>query len=123
MPLFQDQALTGTDFDGTPGNGELDFGLATGNDGERAMIMNVGLSSPINVDTFFFRLASSKVQLDAGDYIELGFNGSASLGGSIYGCEIVVPVDWFFYCVTSGLTAATKFLTVDWRAVTFTTAR
>jgi hypothetical protein len=119
MPLYSKTAAAAADFDGT-GDGDLDFAIGN-TDAERALIQNIGLSSTIDMATQFIRLAPSKAQLDLGEYIELTFNGAASLGVSLYSCEILVPTGWHLFVVTTGASAAIKYWNVDWRRVAYTT--
>jgi hypothetical protein len=124
MAILSDTALAGADFDGTPGNGEIDFpsfnGLESGNDQRRALITSVGVSCLSDMATVAVRMASSKVQLDAGDYIEIGYAAS-SKGLSLVACHILVPNDWLVFVVTTGAAASDKFYNIDWSRTQLTT--
>lgn len=124
MPLISDTAAALSDFDGTPGNGEIDFpgfsGISTANDTVRAMVTSLGLSSSVDMATVSIRLASSKAQHDAGNFVEVGY-AEASRGVSLVACHILVPVGFLMFFVTTGAANAIKYLNVDWQRVELTT--
>lgn len=120
MPLFQDDSPAAANFDGTIGNGQLDFALGA-TDAARALILNIGLSSNSDIGTISLRLSGSSAQLALGSYIELAFESSPTRGISLFGCDIVVPAQWRLHLVTTGVSLDTKFWNVDWRRISYST--
>ncbi len=120
MPLFLDSSSAGQNFGGTPGNGELDFGIGA-TDAARALIQNIGLSSNSDIGTIALRMARNASQLGLGSYIELAFEATPTRGISLFSCNIFVPPEWFLFLVTTGASADDKFWNVDWRRISYST--
>ena len=116
MPLVSQQAAAGTDLDGTAANGLLAFGLGARED-LRAELHSWSVSSAVATTTVHVVMAPSLAQYTAGEYMQLGY-GENTQGISAVGCGVLVPPLWVLLAITTGATAAIKYLTVDWRRIT-----
>ncbi len=122
MPQLQLTLVAGTDFDGTVGQGLLDFStilteISDGDDSVRALVMNIGVSAPAGgLEDTTIRLAPAGSVIGDLGYVQLAKSDDAT-GVSLYGCNITVPRAFDFQVYTTELAAVEKQLIVDWRAI------
>lgn len=117
MPQDTQTVASGTELDGTTGQGLLDFGLSATDDTQRAVILGTSISS---VGTFTLArlvLSPSLAEATNGPFLELGRATSGS-GISLVCCRCIVPRGWDLYAFTTEDVAAAKSFFVDWYRAT-----
>lgn len=105
MPLLQETVPSGTDFDGTAGQGLIDFSavfsdVSNLDDSVRAVIMGLGVSAEDDVlRSTIVRLGPAGLLITDLGYLQLA-NSTDSQGISIFGCSIVVPRTFSLFVFT-----------------------
>lgn len=119
MPLNEQTAVVGDNFDGTASKGL--FALASANktdDTQRAMLFSVAVQSGEVQTSIIVRLAKSLADANgAGPFIELANVADAS-GVNVPCCRCIVPITYQLFVITTGGVTTEKYAVVDWYNVT-----
>lgn len=120
MANTTDIASSGTDFDGTPNNGEIEFtNTEIGKDSTRAILYSVSVTTGgTTLTSARAVLAPSVAQaIGNGPFLELAIVSDAA-GFTLACCNCVVPAGWKLFIFTTEDSNVDKRLFADWSVET-----
>lgn len=120
MALITIAAAGGTDFDGTPGQGEVLSGTLAEKDPDRMLIQSIGISAAGNLADAFVRMAPTLGDATGDLFLEiLTMGGTAAPGVSKIGCRLLVPAGWNIYFFSTEAAPVSKNAILDFRRIQY----